>query len=199
MGADPFTIMAFATAASSVVSGIGAAKAGKANKAVHDHNASILRQRANEYIKNASYNADMLRDREKRLLAKNATMAFKSNVEIAGSPLEVLGQNAADIEHDAQLEKHKGKLQAWEAQTEAANQEYMGAMADWRGKQQKRAAFMSAGISFAGGVWGATGGSLAGGVSTPGNVATAFRYGTNIGSTQTSMLAAQDAGLYWLR
>ena len=158
MGADPFTIMAFAAAANSVVSGIGAAKAGKANKAVHDHNASILRQRANEYIKNASYNADMLRDREKRLLAKNATMALKSGVEIAGSPLEVLGQNAADIEHDAQLEKHKGKLQAWEAQTEAANQEYMGAMADWRGKQQKRAAFMSAGISFVGGVYGATGG-----------------------------------------
>jgi len=34
----------------------------------------------------------------------------------------------------------------------------MGAMADWRGKQQKRAAFMSAGISFVGGVYGATGG-----------------------------------------
>jgi len=35
--------------------------------------------------------------------------------------------------------------------------------------------------------------------NTPGNVPTAWRYGTNIGSQQTSMLAQQDAGLYALR
>jgi hypothetical protein len=35
--------------------------------------------------------------------------------------------------------------------------------------------------------------------NTPGNIPTAMRYGTNIGSQQTSMLALQDAGMFMFR
>jgi hypothetical protein len=158
MGADPFTIMAITAAASSVVGGMGAAKAGKANQAIHNHNASILRMRANEFVSAAAKQADLERDQNKRLLAKNATTVYKSGVEMAGSPVEVLGEQAGIMEWDAQMTKYKGKLQAWEAETEAANQEYMGSMAAWRGKQQKKAAFISAGISLAGAAYGSFGG-----------------------------------------
>jgi|TARA_R110002073_G_scaffold51163_6_gene134610 hypothetical protein len=42
-------------------------------------------------------------------------------------------------------------------------------------------------------------GSTTPSLSTPGNFPTSFRYGTNFGSQQTSMLAQQDQGLYFLR
>lgn len=165
MSADPFTIMAIASAASSVVGGIGAAKAGQANQAIHNRNASIMRMRANEFVSAANQQADMERDKNKRLLAANATRAMKSGVEMAGSPVEVLGEQAGIMEWDAQMTQHQGKIRAWEAQTEARNQEYMGSMAAWRGQQQKSQAFMSAGFSLAGAAYSSFGG-MGGGTSS---------------------------------
>ena len=43
------------------------------------------------------------------------------------------------------------------------------------------------------------GGALDQGIETPGNTATALRYNTDIGSTQSQMLADQDAGLRTFR
>lgn len=192
MSADPFTIMAIASAASSVVGGMGAAKAGAANQAIHNHNASILRMRANEFVSAAAKQADMERDKNKRLLAKNATTVYKSGVEMAGSPVEVLGEQAGIMEWDAQMTKYEGKLKGWEAQTEAANQEYMGAMAAWRGKQQKRAAFMSAGISLAGAAYGSFGGASS---SSSYTAASGTSYGSSwggeFGGTGSSLMGWQ--------
>ena len=195
MGADPFTIMMLAGAAGGVMDGIAAGKAGAANQAIHNRNADILRMRANEFVSAANRQADMERDKGKRFLAQQSTDYLKSGVEAAGSPVEVLGENAAEIEYDAQLTMHGGKMKAYEAMTEAANQEYQGRVARWRGNQQKGMAFAKAGMS----VIGASFGAFSSGISTPGNSMTALRYGTNVGSAQTSMLAAQDAGLFWIR
>jgi len=191
MGADPFTIMAIASAASSVAGGFAADSAGKANRDMHNYNATVLRLNKESELQRAKYEADLLRDKGKEFIARNRVAISKSGVEVAGSPLEAIGENATAIEFDALMKAYEGELKAWELEGQAAQQEYMGQIAAWRGKQQKRSAMISAGTSLIGAAWG--------GITTPGNVATALRYGTNVGSTQTNMLAAQDAGLFWIR
>lgn len=158
MGADPFTIMAIAGAASSVVKGIAAGNAGKANQGIHNYNATVLRMEKESRLARAKYEADLLRDKGKRKLSSDNTAYMKSGVEVAGSPVEVLGAQAADIELDALFKVHKGELEGWELENQAAQQEYMGEMAAWRGRQQKKAAFGSAAISLVGAAWGASGG-----------------------------------------
>jgi hypothetical protein len=158
MGADPLTIMMFSSAVGGVMDGITAGRVGAANQAIHNRNADILRMRANEFVSAANREADMDRDKGKRLLADQSTDYLKSGVEVAGSPVEVLGVNAAEIEYDAQITMHGGKVQAYEARTQAANEEYQGRVARWRGNQQKSLAFGKAGMSLVGAAWGASGG-----------------------------------------
>jgi hypothetical protein len=76
-----------------------------------------------------------------------------------------------------------------------------------QGMYKSRAMKSQAKANLVGGIVGAmgtlyggmSGGGGGGGISTPGNVATSMRYGTNIGSQQTAMLASQDAGLRFIR
>ena len=150
MGADPLTIMMIASAAGSIAQGIGAANAGKANRGIHNYNASVIRVQKQNELKRAAYEADLLRDKGKSVLASNRTQISKSGIEIAGSPLQVLGDNAANIEFDALMKYYGGELNAYELENQAKNEEYMGEMAAWRGKQQRSAAFVGAAISLIG-------------------------------------------------
>ena len=150
MGADPLTMMLIASAVGSVAQGIGAGKAGKANRGIHNYNASVIRVQKQNELKRAAYEADLLRDKGKSVLASNRTQISKSGIEIAGSPLQVLGDNAASIEFDALMKYYGGELNAYELENQARNQEYMGEMAAWRGKQQKNAAFAGAAVSLMG-------------------------------------------------
>tara|TARA_R110000787_G_scaffold55425_3_gene127959 strand:- start:5271 stop:5858 length:588 start_codon:yes stop_codon:yes gene_type:complete len=167
MGADPLTMMLIAGAAGSVLDGVAAGKAGKANQSIHRRNADILRMRAKEFESAAEKNADLLRDRNKKKLSSDSVKYMKSGVELAGSPLEVLGDSALEMEFEAQLMTHEGVLKAYETNVQASMQEYEGQMAAWRGKQQKNAAFMKAGISalgaaYSGGMFSGTAATTAG-------------------------------------
>lgn len=166
MGADPLTMMLIAGAAGSVLDGVAAGKAGKANQSIHQRNADILRMRAREFESAAEKNADLLRDRNKKKLSSDSVKYMKSGVELAGSPLEVLGDSALEMEFEAQLMTHEGVLKAYETNVQASMQEYEGQMAAWRGKQQKNAAFMKAGISALGAAY--SGGMFSGGPATLG-------------------------------
>lgn len=164
MGADPLTMMLIAGAAGSVLDGVAAGKAGKANQSIHRRNADILRMRAKEFESAAEKNADLLRDRNKKKLSSDSVKYMKSGVELAGSPLEVLGDSALEMEFEAQLMTHEGVLKAYETNVQASMEEYEGQMAAWRGKQQKNAAFMKAGISALGAAY--SGGMFSGGPAT---------------------------------
>jgi hypothetical protein len=159
MGADPFTIMMIASAASSVVGGLAADKAGKVNQQVHNNNAMILRQGAKDALNRKAYEADLLRDRLAQEKAQNYVKYQKSGVEVAGSPIEVLGKMAGDMEFDAQMVKYEGTIQQYDLMQQAAVQEYQGRVARWKGKQEKTTGMVMAGISLAGAAYGALGGS----------------------------------------
>lgn len=153
MSADPFTIMALMSAADGIVTGISAGKTGAANQKIHQHNAGIMRLRSQETIDAFAKRADIERDDRQQNLARNAQKYLKGNVEISGSSLLALQEEAADIEYGAQMVKHEGKLRGWELQQNAATEDYMGRMAYWRGQQQKRSAFTGAAFSLAGAAW----------------------------------------------
>lgn len=181
MSADPFTIMMLASAAAGVMDGIAAGKAGKANKAIHDRNAASLRAQADHMEQNYRYRADLIRDKNKRKMSADAVKYNKSGVEVAGSPIEVLGDNALGMELDAKLTEYEGVIKGHDLRNQAATQDYMGRMSDWQGKMKKKMAFGKAAVSVVGAAWGAYGGAPADPGITSAQSAAGAGYGSAYG------------------
>tara|TARA_R110000822_G_scaffold98351_6_gene222537 strand:+ start:171 stop:734 length:564 start_codon:yes stop_codon:yes gene_type:complete len=147
---DPVTMMLITTAASSVMGGIQAKAAGKANQAMAEHNAANSRNRAKEAQNKAAFDAARLRERGRGVLSSQRTAYNKAGVEVEGSPLEVLGDTAANIELDAALAHYGGEMDARAHLSNAAAQQYEGRISAWKGKQAFNAGLVTAGGSMLG-------------------------------------------------
>ena len=150
MSGDPLTMMLISTAAQSVMSGMAANQAGKANAAIARHNAQLQRNQAEAARAKAAFDANEIRRKGLRITSQGRTSYAKGGVEIAGTPVEVLGQIAADVEFDAQAQMYDGELAANNYLSQASMSEYEGRVARFRGKSQMQSSMIGAGVSLIG-------------------------------------------------
>jgi len=150
MSADPLTLFMIASAASSVIGGVSARSAGKANAAVNQYNAAVLRRDADIKEQAAKSEAELLRERGQKVIATAGTKYLKSGVEVAGSPVEVLGSMAADLKLDELNVLYKGELESLALENQARGQEYQARLAIQQGDQAFKAGLFSAGVSLVG-------------------------------------------------
>jgi len=150
MSGNPLTMMLISTAAQSVMSGIAANKAGKANQMIANANAAAQRQQAEVARQNAEFNAQRQREKGRRIISQGRTSYAKGGVEIAGTPVEVLGEMAADVEFDALTTIYGGQINSQTMVNQARMSEYEGRIARFRGKTQMQSSIIGGGVSLIG-------------------------------------------------
>tara|TARA_R110002124_G_scaffold235380_1_gene400702 strand:- start:7426 stop:8046 length:621 start_codon:yes stop_codon:yes gene_type:complete len=150
MSGDPVTMLLIAKGVETAMSGIAANKAGKANQMIANANAAIQRQQAEAARAKSDFDANEIRRKGLKITSQGRTSYAKGGVEIAGTPVEVLGQIAADVEFDAQTQLYDGELAANNYLSQASMSEYEGRIARQRGKSQQTSAFVGAGVSLIG-------------------------------------------------
>jgi len=150
MSGNPLTMLLLTSAANSALQGIAANKAGKANQMISNANAALYRQSAVASRKNAEFNAQRQREKGQKIVSSGRTGYAKANVEIAGTPVEVLGNMVADIEFDALTTIYGGEIDAQTKLNQADMLEYEGRIARKRGKQEMYMNFAGSGISLIG-------------------------------------------------
>ena len=142
--------MAIAMAVSAVVSGLAANQAGKANQAVANANAALMDAKAKSEKRHADFKANIKRDKGKREKGRGMATFAKSGVTVEGTPIEVLGEMAQDIEFGAQLEIYEGEVKAKEAKDKANMFRFEGKVARQKGKTALTTSILGAGASMAG-------------------------------------------------
>ena len=160
MGADPLTMMAFSMAASAVtgvMGGMAAKKSGAANQGMADYNAALIRSQKIKAKQKANFDANRIRSAGERLKSAQRTGFAKGGVQMTGTPLEVLGNTAADIEYDAQLSIYAGELDANAFEAQAVLKGYEGKIAKFKGDTQAKSAYVGAGVSLLGAGYAASG------------------------------------------
>jgi hypothetical protein len=133
--------------------------------------------------------------RESRALAVGA----QSGLGMSESFIGILSDIGSMSRYNAEVEIYGGKSDRQAKFHEGAVMEWQGDAARQQAKAKAKGVLMSGIVGAMGSLYGGLSGGGGGGISTPGNVATSMRYGTNIGSQQTAMLASQDAGLRFIR
>ena len=160
MGADPFTMMAVSMASSAVtgvMSGMAAKQAGAANQGMANYNAALMRNQKIAAKQKAEFDANRIRAAGERVKSSQRTGFAKGNVQMTGTPLEILGNTAADIEFDAQTALYSGELDASSYEAQAVLKEYEGKIAKWKGASQAKSAYVGAGVSLLGAGYAASG------------------------------------------
>ena len=177
MSGDPVTMMLIAKGVETVMSGMAANSAGKANQIVAQQNAEVLRRQANNARLKAIFDANLQRKKGMASLARGKVGFLKGGVALTGSPVEVLGEAAADFEFQAKTTQYGGELDATNFEDQARMTEYGGRVAAWRGKSQQRQAFIGGGISLIGA------GFSSGVIPTPSNPFASTSFSNGFSST----------------
>lgn len=117
MGLDPVTWALIGTAVFSAAGAISSsnaqAKAQKQKAAVNEANAAQAKQVA-------AYNAQLKERETSRLIASQRARFGKSGVQFAGTPLDVVAEQAYQGDIDRQMTVYQGDLNAWRYTTEAS-------------------------------------------------------------------------------
>ena len=150
MSGQTLALMLISKAAESVMSGMAANAAGKANQIVAQQNAAVMRRQAENARAKAAFDANIQRKQSRQALARGKVGFLKGGVALTGSPVEVLGEAAADFEFQATTTQYGGELHARTFEDQARMTEYGGRVAAWRGKSQQRQSYVSAGVSLLG-------------------------------------------------
>ena len=153
MGADPLTMMAISMAGSAVMGALGgraAQQAGDANAGVANYNAAVIRNQKITAQQKGEFDARRIRERGEKVLAAQRVGYAKGGVQMTGTPLEILGSTAGDIELDAQTALYSSELDSNAMEAQAVMKEYEGKIAQWRGASQAKSAYVGAGISLLG-------------------------------------------------
>lgn len=111
----PYIVMA----AGAAVSYSGSMKQAKATKQVAAHNAKVQENEAIQQDMEMREQISRTRRENKRLLASQRAGVAASGIELSGSPLEVLGANAANLELRAQDMARQSTLGVMRGQTQA--------------------------------------------------------------------------------
>lgn len=114
------------------ISAIGQYQAGEAAEEAGHYNAEVARRQATIVRGRATFEAAKQRDMTHKLLATSRARAGASGLGFGGSPLEVMAATAQEAELDARAIEYGGEL-------EAVGYESQATLAEWEGKQIKRA------------------------------------------------------------
>lgn len=147
MSADPVTMLLISSAASSIMGGLAANQAGKANQSIANANAAAMDRKAKLDRLHGDFKANLQRDRGKRVKGRATAAFMKSSVTIEGTPIEVLGQMAEDIEFDAQSVIYSSMLDENASKNKANMLRYEGQLARQKGRTALTAGIIGAGIS----------------------------------------------------
>ena len=150
MSGNPLTMMLISTAARVVMSGIASNRASQSNQMIAEANAAAIRQQAEIARQNAEFNAKQQREKGKRDISRARTGFAKGGVEIAGTPVEVLGEMAAEVEFDALTTLYGGELEAQSMLNRANLSQYEGRVERARGEAAQKQSVASAGVSLLG-------------------------------------------------
>lgn len=118
----------------------GAIQQGKAAKDAADYNAAVARNQAIAERQKAQFDADRDRDATRRLLSLQNAQFLASGVEVSGTPLLVMSDQAAQGELDAQAIIYGGTVRAQGFENEAT-------MQTMRGKAAQTSSYFKAGGS----------------------------------------------------
>lgn len=150
MSGDPLTMMLFSTVANSALQGLAYKSAGNANKLIANANAQTLTNQAINARAKKTFDANVQRKKSVSSLARGKVGFLKGNVALTGSPVEVLGEAAADFELQAKTTEYGGELDALSFERQAEMTDYGGRVASWKASRQSKFAFAGAGISLIG-------------------------------------------------
>lgn len=113
-------IAAAATVASAGVSAYGQQQQAKSQQALLNYNAKLREQEASDAQRDSRIRAQQQREANRRFLSKaQAIGGTQGVVQSAGSPLEVLADNAAQLELGALEIERTGNIQAGQLRTQA--------------------------------------------------------------------------------
>ncbi len=109
------------------VSAVGQSKAGTAAQATAEFNAQQSEQNARNAQESAAVSEQQQRYQDRKVLAADIANTGASGVQITGSPLEVMAENARQAELNALIIRRGGQLQAQSDLAQAAAERAAGA------------------------------------------------------------------------
>lgn len=137
------------------VSAYGAIQQGKTAKKMAEYNAKVAENEALREDMESREAIRRQRDRNRKLIGRQRAQIAKSGVQEVGSPLEVMAEDATNLEL-AVLDANRASL------IKQQNYRQQGAVGLWEGRQQEKAGYIRAGAALIGGAGQAAGYSLYG-------------------------------------
>jgi hypothetical protein len=126
------------SAAAAAASATASIKSGQAQRAAANYNAAVAKNNATMARQQSEYDAQRIRDRNRRLAASQAAIYGKSGVDItSGSAADVIYDSAIQGEFDALAALYSGR-------TQAASQTSRAQLLQFEGQTASNAGTMSA-------------------------------------------------------
>lgn len=147
---EPLTGMMILAGASSLMSAAGSLQQGKEEQATLDYNADVMRQGAQATREKAEFDETMHREKVRKLLSSQRAAYGAAGVDMAGSPLLVLEDTAAQGELEAKTIKHGGEVEASQKLNQAEIYETQGKNARSASIWKAGTSLLSGGASVAG-------------------------------------------------
>ena len=119
-------IGAVAAAVGAVVAAYGTYETGQQQQAASEYNKKVARNQAQAARDAASIQEDAIRDRDRRLLARQRAEVGASGYTAEGSPLSVMLDSAQEAELEALRVRYGGASAAAGAQSDAQLQSFYG-------------------------------------------------------------------------
>jgi hypothetical protein len=131
---------------SSIAGAISAQNAADAQSEALDYNASIMDKEAMAERESAKFEETRQREANAKLMARQRVAYATSGVDLSeGTPLEVLGSQAGEMEMDALAIRYNGEIKAKKNESQAA-------IYRLQSQQAQRAGFANAGSSLLTGI-----------------------------------------------
>jgi len=150
---------AIVSVVSGVVGAVGAMRAAEAqasadnyNASIKDRNAKVAEQNRQITIKSSEVAADDKRRENRRTLASIRSAYGSSGLDLAGSPLDVLADSAAESELDVQRIEYEGKMRAREGALDVLGYNEGATLDRMSAKAAKTAGKFNAASSILGGI-----------------------------------------------
>lgn len=157
MSTLPPMIIGGMSAASGILSGLGALQEGDFQASQYSNNAALLRQNAYRKRLETAINEDRTRAANRQLMALNEAASVEQGMAGSATTAGVLGQQATQLEQNALDLRYKGISAAQNMEAQADYLDYMAKMAKKKGKNKFGVSLLTAPLSFAQGFTGAGG------------------------------------------
>ena len=126
---------------SSIVGAMSAVSAGESQKQAADYNADVMDAQAQSERDAAAFEETRQREANSKLKARQRVAYLSSGVDLSeGTPLEVLGSQAGEMEMDAMAIRYNGEVKARQSESQAE-------IYRMQGNQARTAGYTNAGSS----------------------------------------------------